>query len=254
MTRCVSRFWIAIVLAAAGAATVPAAETPPWTLGHADGRVMLRAEGGPRIEFPKTGRVIAPDEVLITGDKARLELRAGEAGLWRVGRRAVFAVDAAGGKLTAGTALVRVPDAEGRRVEGARGAVRLGKGLWMVQAVDNQGLKIVYLNGPSWAEASGGDGTPPPRIKLRPGELVFLTPGGREFGPVVTIYLEELLLTSRLVNGFPEPLAESRRLMNLAVIQRDQLKGLTGALVAGAQEDDGFEIAVPKPREAAPKK
>jgi hypothetical protein len=71
---------------------------------------------------------------------------------------------------------------------------------------------------------------------------------------VVTIHLEEPPVTSRPVNGFPGPLAESRRLLNLAVIQRGQLKGITAALVAGAPEDDGFEIAVAKPCEAPPKK
>ncbi len=252
MMRSVFKFWIFFGLAVGGAA-VSAAELEPWALTHADGRVILRAGDSPRIEFPKAGRVIARGEVLITGDQARLELRAGKAGLWRVGRRAVFAVDEKGGRLTAGTALVRVPDADGWRVESTRGVARLGKGMWMVQAVDNEGLKIMCLDGPSWVEALG-DESAPPRIKLRPGELVFLKPGGREFGPIVLIYLEELLLTSRLVNTFPEPLAESRRLMNLAVIQREQLKGLTGALVGGARDDDGFEVSVPKPREPAPKK
>ena len=252
MMRLVFKLWILVAFTVAGAA-VSAAEADPWTLTYADGRVMLRAGNSPRIEFPKTGRAIVPGEVLITGDQARLELRAGKAGLWRLGRRAVLAAGDEGWRLMAGTALVRVPDAEGWRIESARGAARLGKGMWMVQAVDNEGLKIVCLNGPAWVEAAG-DEAAPVRIKLRPGELVFLPPGGREFGPIVTIYLEELLLTSRLVNAFPEPLAESRRLLNLAVIQREQLKGVTGALVAGAHADDGFEVSVPKPRAAAPKK
>jgi hypothetical protein len=151
----------------------------------------------------------------------------------------------------AGTALARVPDEAGWRVESARGAVRLGKGLWMLQAVDNEGLKVVCLDGPATVEALGDDNAAVAdearvRLKLRPGELVFLRPGGREFGALVTIYLEELLITSRLVNAFPEPLPELRRLQNLGIAQREHLKGVTNALVAGARDEKGFEIAVPK--------
>jgi hypothetical protein len=252
MIRATITRFLGVVLTLCGA-TLTAKDAAPWALTFADGRVMLRGGDSPRIEFPKTGREIDAGDVLITGDKARLELRAGKSGLWRVGRRAVFSTDERGGRLMAGTALLRVPDAEGWRVESTRCAVRLGKGMWMLQAVDNEGLKIVCLNGPSWCEATGAEAAPV-RMKLKPGELVFLAPGGHEFGPVVTIYLEELLLTSRLVNAFPEPLVESRRLMNLAVIQREQLKGITAVLVAGASDDDGFEVSVPKPREQVPKK
>lgn len=221
---------------------------------------MLRTPDKPRVELPKAGRTLAAGEVLITGDQSRLELRLGESGLWRVGRRAVFRPHPEGGRLMAGTALVRVPAEPGWRIESSRGAVLLGRGLWMLQAVDNEGLKIICLDGPSRAEALGETASPAPdapaaaHMKLRPGELVFLRPGGREFGPIVTVYLEELLMTSRLVNAFPEPLAEARRLLNQGVIQREQLKGVTGALVAGARDEKGFEISVPKKRADAPAK
>lgn len=235
------------VLCAAG--SVSAAELAPSVVGYVEGRVMLRAPGRAAVEFPSAGRVLAPGEALITGDQACVELRVGEAGLWRVGRRAVVLPGAEGGRLMAGAALVRVPVDAGWRVESERGAVRLGKGLWMVQAVDNEGLKLMCLDGPAQVEAMGEGATA--RFRLKPGELVFLRPGGREFGPVVTIYLEEVLATSRLVNGFPEPLAEAGRLRSLGVVQREQLKGVTNALVAGARDDQSFEIAVPR---AAPAK
>jgi hypothetical protein len=261
------------VVAEAPAAS--AAEQAP-TLGHVAGRVMLRtfnAKGGARLEFPKTGRQLAAGEVLISGDQSLFELRVGEAGWWRVGRRAVVApLAGGGGRLTAGTALVRVPKGASWRIDAARGSARLAAGLWLLQAVDNEGLKIACLDGPaellaigepaapesaktkatgggelSGATASPGV-TPAPldRLKLNPGELVFLRPGGAAFGPIVVIYLEELIATSRLVNGFPEPLPELRRLQVLGVVQRQQLKGVTNALVAGARDDQGFEVAVPK--------
>jgi hypothetical protein len=269
--------------AAAPAGAQAAAELAP-TLGHVAGRVMLRtlnATGGARLEFPRTGRQLAAGEVLISGDQSLFELRVGEAGWWRVGRRAVVApLVGGGGRLTAGTALVRVPKGASWRIDAARGSARLAAGLWLLQAVDNEGLKIACLDGPAelWAlgepsapepanaKAAGvGEGggamaetgmTPAPldRLKLNPGELVFLRPGGAAFGPIVVIYLEELIVTSRLVNGFPEPLPELRRLQVLGMVQRQQLKGVTNALVAGARDDQGFEVAVPKvPAKAAAK-
>lgn len=229
-----------------------AAEAAPGVLTFSEGRVMLRPAERPRVELPKIGRELAEGEALITGDHARLEVKTGDGGLWRVGRRAVFVARTDGGALPAGTALVRVPSETGWRVDGARGGVVIGKGLWMLQAVDNEGLKLMCLDGPAWAEARG-DGkrsektdTPAARVELRPGELVFLRPGGVQFGPIVTIYLEELLATSRLVNAFPERLPEARRLMNLGLAQRERLKGVSNALVGGAGDEKGFEIAVPK--------
>lgn len=240
--------WVACVLAAQLAARADGPESAPAvrTITFVDGRVMVRAADRPRMEFPKEGREVAEGEVVITGDAARAELTAGDGGLWRLGRRAVFAAGAEGGRLLAGTALVRVPGDAGWRVESAKGIARLGRGLWMLQAVDNEGLKIICLDGPSSVEAPAAGAAA--KIELRPGELVFLRPGGAAFGPVVTIYLEELLATSRLVNAFPRPLAEARRLRNLGIAQREQLKGVTNALVAGARDERGFEIAVPKGR------
>ena len=268
------RFCLGLLLVGWGAlgvgAEVPAVVDLSSTLGHLAGRVMLRTpnpKGGARLEFPKTGRRVVDGEVLITGDQSLFELRVGEAGWWRVGRRAVVAPQVGGGgRLTAGTALVRVPKGTSWRIDAARGSARLAAGLWLLQAVDNEGLKIVCLDGPAELfalgepvapevdhsnspAATGALGvTPAPLdyLKLQPGQLVFLRPGGAAFGPIVIIYLEELVATSRLINGFPEPLAELRRLQVLGVVQRQQLKGVTNALVAGARDDQGFEIAVPK--------
>lgn len=221
------------------------------TLTFIEGRVMLRPADGARVELPKLGRVLADGEVLVTGDQSRVQVQVGKDGLWRVGRRGVFSPQREGGRLSAGTALVRVPSDSGWVIESPRGMARLSWGLWMLQAVDNEGMKIICLDGPATVEALGDRSAGPDtglqlRLKLRPGELVFLRPGGKDFGPIVTVYLEELLATSRLVNAFPEPLAEARRLSNLGIAQREQLKGVTNALVAGAREEKGFEIAVPK--------
>jgi hypothetical protein len=258
MMRILYGLGLGVVLMAAGLGAAEAESrviTRP-VVTHVDGKVMLRDAKRPWMELPKVGREVAEGEVLITGDRSLLEVKVGEPGMWRLGRRAVLIPGREGGRLMAGTALVRVPAGAGWRIESTRGAARLGTGLWMVQAVDNEGLKLVCLDGPAEVVAlgEGADAEPSKPIKLRPGELVFLSPDGKGFGVIVTIYLEELLVTSRLVNGFPAPLPEQRRLMNLALAQREQLKGVTNAVVAGARKETGFEIAVPKPRGSAPKK
>lgn len=61
----------------------------------------------------------------------------------------------------------------------------------------------------------------------------------------MTIFLEETLATSRLINGFPEPPPGIRRLVNQAIAQRERLKGVSNAVIVGAAAAGGFRIAVP---------
>jgi hypothetical protein len=123
------------------------------------------------------------------------------------------------------------------------------EGSWLVQAVDNQGLKIVCLDGSAPVRSLGLPESPSEvaaaTVKLRPGELAFLQPGGESFSPPVTIFLEETLATSRLINGFPEPPPGIRRLVNQGIAQRERLKGVSNAVIVGAATAGGFQIAVP---------
>ncbi len=230
-----------------------AAEAP--VLVFTNGQVLLREAGGKKIKFAKKDMIIAEGATVVTGENAQAEVRTA-GGLWRLGRRAVFSPGATGGgRLLAGTVLALVPSGQTWRVESSRGLVSLGEGTWILQAVDNEGLKLICLDGPAKAVALGEMKAPASeplrKIKLRPGELVFLLPQGKVFGPVVTIFLQELLATSRLVGGFPEDLPDAVRLKNLGIAQSEQLKGVSNALVAGARDEKGFQVVVPK---AAPAK
>lgn len=220
-------------------------------VSDAAGRVQLRAvAAGAPVRFARAGAELAPGETATTGVRARLELldAAGE-GRWRLGGRTVFQVTGRGGRLLVGTALAVVPEGEVWTVETFDSAARLHAGTWILQAVENEGLKVINLDGPARLEsevrgAADGQGVVA-GVRMRPGELIFLRPGGLGFGPLVTIYLEELLATSRLVRGFAEPLPRMTRLVNLGLAQREQLKGVTGAFVAGAKSADGFQVVVP---------
>jgi len=224
------------------------------------GRVMLRAPaevGGP-MRFAKRGAEFAPGETVTTGERSRFELLGANEARWRLGWRTAFMLRREGARLLAGTALAVVPENEVWTVDTFGSRARLGEGTWILQAVENEGLKVICLDGPARLEtdvtaeliAPGAD--PAAKVRLKAGELIFIRPEGRGFGPLVTIFLEELLATSRLVGGYAKPLPNLTRLRNLGLAQREQLKGVTSALVAGAKGADGFDVYVPPSSAPAP--
>lgn len=231
---------------------------PVAELREVEGRVLVRAAGVQKPEPAEAGRMLAAGEALITGDASRFEVRplAG-GGVWRVGRRAVFSLDERGARLLAGTMLVQVPAETWRRVESSRSIAALPEGTWLVQATDNRGLKIVCLDGDEPVQVWGSPQEPAEDLvlamRIRPGELVFVQPGGRSFSPAVAIFLEETLVTSRLIGGFAEPLPGMKRLVNQAIAQRERLKGVSNAVVVGASAAGVFQIAVPKAEEPVEK-
>ncbi len=244
--------WVVVVALIAPFAFAGAG--PVAQLGHVEGRVMMRVPETKKLEPVKEGRELAWGDTLITGDATRFEVRTAEGGgLWRVGRRALFSLKDGGARLLAGTALVQVPAKAMWRIESMRSVVALPEGTWLVQAVDNRGLKVVCLDGDGLVQAWGLPSEPADKvieeISLKPGELVFLQPGGNTFSPRVAIYLEETLATSRLIGGFPEPVPGMRRLINQATAQRERLKSLSNAVVVGASKAGGFQIAVPTPEQ-----
>ncbi|AKC81880.1 hypothetical protein IMCC26134_02180 [Verrucomicrobia bacterium IMCC26134] len=259
------------VLAEDGAVLITGAESPVrlealtvtassrwFEITELAGRVMLRPEeaGGP-VLFPKRGQEFTPGETVTTGERSRFELTGSEVARWRLGSRTVFQLHKAGARLLAGTALAMVPEKARWTVETFGSQVRLGEGTWILQAVENEGVKVICLDGPSQLEtdvvldASHPGVATQAAVRLKPGELIFIRPGARGFGPLVTIYLEELLATSRLVGSYAKPLPQLTRLRNLGIAQREQLKAVTAALVAGAKGSDGFDVYLPKAPPAA---
>ena len=226
----------------------PAIAQSGLELGHVEGRVLSRG-ANKKLERVQSGHAVIAGEVLITGDASRFELKISR-GLWRVGRRALFEPGDKAARLLAGTALVQVPEGEVWKVTSRRSVAGIPAGTWLVQAVDNGGFKIVCLDSDLPIQGLG-EGTKPAEpavsLKLRPGELAFLQPGGASFSPVVTVFLQEMLATSRLIGGFPDELPGFRRIVNQAVAQRDRLKTLSNAAVAGASAAGSFQIAVPNP-------
>ena len=250
--------WVALV-----GELVAGVKPSAWTLGETVGRVLVRdgTTGGYRGPVV-AGMVLREGDVVLTGPEGRVELRGGGPARWRIGEQAVWRWRAAGVELLAGTALAAgVPD-DGVEVAAAARRVKLHGGVWLLTAVDNEGLKIVALDkgrielpaAPSAPGATDGAGAAGaaavPALKLAAGELVFAPPGGGGFGPVVTVFLDELLGTSRLVGGFAGPLPQVRRLVALGEAQRARLQNVSNAFVGGARDASGFQLAVPKEKAA----
>jgi hypothetical protein len=244
--------WGAAASFPARAASIPPdfteAVRPPWArAGKCTGRVLVREGGTERYR----GRVgpgfeLGARDAVLTGPGARVEWLQIGGGRWRLGERVVWLAGEESGEavLRAGTALAVVPPNERWDVGAAETRVRISEGVWLLTAVDNGGLKIVALDGGelSGVPADGIEGAP---LRLRAGELIFARPGGEGFGPVVTIFLEETLATSRLLTRFGVELPQMERLRQQAAAQRERLTHVSNAHVGGARDADGFQVIVP---------
>ncbi len=255
---------------AAPALTPPLASLAGPRVLEARGRVLVRAaEGGRYRGRASPGLALAAGDAVVTGPEARVELGFAGEGRWRVGQQAVWRCGGAAGdaSLQAGSALVAVPRGRTVRVEGADAAIRLGEGVWLLTAVANDGFKIVALDrgvvgldSPALASGASAEAGPVPdpvpvadqESKLRAGEVVFVLPGGRGFGPIVTVFLDELLATSRLVGGFAAELPQAERLRQQGAAQREALRHVSNAFVGGARDAASFQLVVPKAAEPAP--
>ena len=229
-----------------------AAEGP--VAAEATGRVLVREGGDGRYRGrAATGMRLRAGEAVLTGPGARVEWRVGALGRWRIGERAVWLAGVGEGdaELRAGTALAAVPDGGAWTVGAAAVRVALGEGVWLLTAVENEGLKIVALDGGEARIVGGGSAETTGRgaratpIRLRAGEVVFARPAGGGFGPVVTIFLDELLVSSRLLTRFKESLPQMERLRQQGEAQRERLRLVGNVHVGGAKDAEGFQVIVP---------
>jgi hypothetical protein len=225
--------------------------------GEASGRVLVREGGAGAYRGRATeGMELRAGEAVLTGPGSRVEWRVGERGRWRVGERAVWIVGTRPDEveLRAGTALAAVPTGARWTVGAARARVTLDEGVWLLTAVENEGLKVVALD-EGVVEAGGarenretnadaGNGVSP-KVRMRAGEVVFVQPEGRGIGPIVTIFLDELLGSSRLITRFKEPLPQMERLRQQGQAQRERLHLVSNVHVGGAKDSAGFQLLVP---------
>ena len=144
--------------------------------------------------------LVQAPEVVRTGAKSRAELKAPDQTLTRVGANSVFSFEPEGRnmRLEQGSILFHSPKGKGGgtiKTGGASAAV-LGTTVIVVATRDG-GFKTIILEGHGRVKLSNGKS-----VDLRAGQLVFVLPGGKDFGPVLTINLGKLVAGSKLVGGF----------------------------------------------------
>lgn len=254
------RLAAAILLATAASSCIGYSDTPPSAAsssvavaGETTGRVLVREKGdGPYRGRARPGMELQTGDCVLTGPGARIEWRFGPEGRWRLGENAVWLAGPAPGDATlrAGTALAAVPAGEPWRIHAARATVALSPGVWLLTAVENEGLKIVALDAGSVSRASS-DAAAPARLALRAGEVVFAPPDSVGFSPIVTVFLDELLVTSRLITRFADPLPQAERLRQQGAAQRERLTLVSNVHVGGAKDREGFQLLRPADPAAA---
>ena len=189
---------VLLVASLAGKLTAAALKESTFTQVINDVSVLsLPAQGA---KAARVDDLVQAPEVVRTGAKSRAELKAPDQTLTRVGANSVFSFEPEGRnmRLEQGSILFHSPKGKGGgtiKTGGASAAV-LGTTVIVVATRDG-GFKTIILEGHGRVKLSNGKS-----VDLRAGQLVFVLPGGKDFGPVLTINLGKLVAGSKLVGGF----------------------------------------------------
>lgn len=211
----------------------PAADLKESTFTQVINEVNVIAAATKASQAAKVNDTFKSPDLIRTGAKSRAELQAPDKTLTRVGANTVLSIEPAGRvlKLEQGSVLFHSPAGRGGgtiKSAGASASV-LGTTLIVACTIDG-GFKTILLEG------RGSVTLPNGRVKvLKAGEMIFIPPGAKDFGPLLQINLDKLVGGSSLVGGFPAALP-SRQLISQA-INRQNL-----ALAAGRVIDTGSFI------------
>lgn len=189
-----------VLLAASLAGKLPAAALKESTLTQVVNDVSVLTLPAQAAKTARVNDLVQAPEVVRTGAQSRAELKAPDQTLTRVGANSVFSFEGAGRgmKLEQGSVLFHSPKGKGGgtiKTGGASAAV-LGTTV-IVAATRDGGFKTIILEGRGRVTLANGKS-----VDLQAGQLVFVLPGGKDFGPVLTINLGKLVAGSNLVRGF----------------------------------------------------
>ncbi len=172
----------------------------------------------------------APDRVR-TGANSRAELTAPDQTITRVGANTVFSFEPAGRNLDLerGSVLFHSPKGNGGGTikSGGVAAAVLGTTL-IVSSTTDGGIKVVLLEGKGQVTLPNGKS-----VTLKAGQMAYVLPAGKTFGPVLDINLDKLVSGSLLVNGFPD------KLPSLPLIQQ-AIARQNSAMASGRAVDTGI--------------
>ena len=170
---------------------------------------------------PKVNDVFGVPEILITGDASRAEMLAPDGTVTRVGANTVFyfSPNQREVNLEKGTLLFHSPTGKGGGVIQTTGATAgvIGTSI-IVSATKNGGFKLLVLEGKAKATLPNGKS-----INVGAGQLTFVMPGSRQFGPVVNFRLKDQVAGSNLVKGFKQPLASLPKITEAVATQEQKI-------------------------------
>lgn len=148
--------------------------------------------------------IFPASNILITGQSSRAELVAGDGTVARVGSNTTFTAspDRREVSINRGSVMFHSPKGRGGgliKSPGASAAV-IGTSL-IVSATQNGGFKLLVLEGKAQATLPGGAAS-----TLSAGQMTFILPGSRSFGPVISFRLKDQVGGSALIKGFKNTL------------------------------------------------
>jgi hypothetical protein len=235
------------VLAVGVSTTLHAAEIKESTFTQVVNDVNVVSAATKVAQAAQTNALVKAPDVVRTGAKSRAELQAPDRTLTRLGANTVFSFEPAGRnlKLEQGSVLFHSPAGKGGgtiKTGGASAAV-LGTTLIIACTADG-GFKAIVLEGRGRVTLPNGK-----TRTLRAGEMTFVLPGSKNFGPVLKINLGKLVMASNLVQGFLNPLPSLPKILEAVEKQHAEIATGrvqdTGYLVAGSASQNDVKVLDP---------
>lgn len=212
---------------------VPAAALKESTFTQVLNDVSVLSAPARNAKAARVNDLVQAPEIVRTGAKSRAELKAPDQTLTRVGANSVFSFEGDGRnlKLEQGSLLFHSPKGKGGgtiKTGGASAAV-LGTTVIVACTLDG-GFKTILLEGRGRVTLPSGRS-----VELKAGQLVFVLPGGLEFGPILNINLGKLVAGSNLVRGFPNDLPSAQEIERAIAAQDRQM-------ASGRAEDTNYLV------------
>ena len=186
---------------------------------------------------------LTPDLVQ-TGPRSLAELRAPDDTITRVGSNTIFSFARRGREvnLQRGSLLFHSPKGKGGgtiRTKAASASV-LGTTIMITATIDG-GFKSIVLEGRCQIQLPNGDFR-----QLDSGQVTFVLPGEKGFGPTLDVNLEKLVEGSKLVQGFEEELPSKATIdqeveKQVKLIESGQAED-TGLLVGQKADEDEVQV------------
>lgn len=151
-------------------------------------------------------------DILRTGSGSRAELVAADETVTRVGANTIFSFDPANRtvNLKQGSLLFHSPHGKGGGTihTGSATASVLGSTL-IVTTTESGGFKVLALEDSAEIKLPNGR-----KVKLNPGQMTFILPGGNQLSPIIIFRLDSLTANSLLVKGFGNALPSLNLIQN----------------------------------------